>query len=287
MQVEVRHEQVRTGDVRLHCAIAGRGARTLLLLHGFPDGWHGWSRQLEHFAHEFTVVAPDGRGCNLSDKPAPIEAYALPRLVEDARTLVTHFGGSRPAVVVGHDWGGVVAWSLAALHPGTVSHLVVLNAPHPRILARALATDPLQRAASQYLERLRQPDAEAILAADRYARLRTVLDRPSVDWERDPYVAACVAAWSQPGALTGALNWYRANDFGPGGSAADGIPEDVGTPTLLVWGRDDRALLPHLAPQHRTIARHLDLRLLVGAGHWSQREQADEVNALIDAHCRG
>ena len=282
----IRHEWVNVGDALLHCAVAGHGERLMLLLHGFPDCWHGWARQTSYFAHRFTVVAPDGRGCNLSDKPGSVAAYRLPRLVSDADALITHFGSGRPAVVVGHDWVGVVAWALASTFPEAVSHLVVLNAPHPGVLARALVADPQQQQASEYLERLRRPDAESRLSANHFERLRWVLDIPPIPGATDSaYLAACVESWSQPGALTGALNWYRANDFGPVGRAAEGVPTTVEAPTLIVWGRDDRALLPHLALQHRDIAKRLTVRILEGAGHWSPRERPDEVNALIDAHC--
>lgn len=286
-QLSVRKQFVNVRGLRLHCAVSGQGDRLMLLLHGFPDGWHGWSAQLVHFARHFTVVAPDGRGCNLSDKPEAVEAYALPQLVEDAAALIQHFGGGLPAVVVGHDWGGVVAWSLAALQPLAVSHLVVLNAPHPRVLSDAFANDPSQRTASAYLQRLRLPDAEDILSADNHARLRAALDCPAgTDWRQDPYVAGCVAAWSQPGALTGALNWYRANDFTGSPTASDGVPARVTAPTLLIWGRDDRALLPSLALQHYSIAPDLAVHVLDGAGHWPQRQRPDVVNALIDSHVR-
>jgi pimeloyl-ACP methyl ester carboxylesterase len=282
----IRHEWVDVGDARLHCAVAGHGERLMLLLHGFPDCWHGWVHQLAHFSGRFTVVAPDGRGCNLSDKPESVAAYRLPRLVADADSLVTHFGGGRPAVVVGHDWGGVVAWTLASSCPDAVSHLVVLNAPHPAVLARALVADSQQQQASGYLERLRQPGAESRLSENRFERLRWVLDIPTIPGEvESAYVAASVEAWSRPGALTGALNWYRANDFGPLGRAAEGVPTEVEVPALVIWGRDDRALLPHLALQHRDIAKRLTVHVLEGAGHWTARERPDEVNALIDAHC--
>lgn len=258
----------------------------MLLLHGFPDGWYGWARQIAHFARRFTVVAPDGRGCNLSDKPGSLAAYRLPRLVGDANSLVTHFGGGRPAVVVGHDWGGVVAWSLASSCPAAVSRLVVLNAPHPAVLARALVADARQQQASEYLERLRQPEAESRLSENRFERLRWVLDIPSKPSETErAHLSASVEAWSRPGALTGALNWYRANDFGPAGRAAESVPSTVEAPTLIVWGNDDRALLPHLALQHRDIAKRLTVHVLEGAGHWTPRERPDEVNALIEAHC--
>jgi len=286
-QPAVRQQFVSVRGLRLHCAVAGHGDRLMLLLHGFPDCWHGWSAQIDHFARHFTVVAPDGRGCNLSDKPCAVDAYALPQLVEDAAALVEHFGRGRPAMVVGHDWGGVVAWSLAALNPQLVSHLVVLNAPHPRVLADALVNDPSQRAAADYMQGLRQPGAEEILSADSYARLRGALDcAAGLDWRQDPYVAACVAAWSQPGALTGALNWYRANEFTGPANAADGVPARVTAPTLLIWGRDDRALLASLALQHDDIAPDLAVHVLDGAGHWTQRQRPDAVNALVEAHVR-
>lgn len=285
MNPAIRHEFVDVGGVRLHCAVAGSGDRLMLLLHGFPDGWHGWSAQIDHFAGEHLVVAPDGRGCGLSDKPPAIDAYRLPQLVSDARALIVHYGRGRPAVVVGHDWGGVVAWSLASLHAECLSHLAVLNAPHPRVLAKALSEDPQQRQASQYMQLLRQPDAEALLSADDFARLRAALDVPTgPDWARDPYVAACVDAWSHPGALTGALNWYRANDFHHDLAVAASVPGTVTVPTLLLWGRDDRALSPTLAVQHRGIAKDLRIHILDGAGHWTQRERPVEVNSLIEAH---
>jgi pimeloyl-ACP methyl ester carboxylesterase len=163
--------------------------------------------------------------------------------------------------------------------------LVVLNAPHPSVLARALVADARQQQASEYLERLRQSGAESRLSENHFERLRWVLDIPPVPGATDSaYVAACVEAWSQPGALTGALNWYRANDFGPAGRAAEGVPTTVEAPTLVVWGRDDRALLPHLALQHGDIAKRLAVHVLEGAGHWTARERPDEVNALIEAH---
>jgi len=155
------------------------------------------------------------------------------------------------------------------------------------LLARALATDSRQQQASEYLGRLRQPDAESRLSENHFERLRWVLDiPPAPDATESAYVAACVEAWSRPGALTGALNWYRANDFGPAGRAAEGVPTVVEAPTLVIWGRDDRALLSHLALQHRDIAKRLTVHILEGAGHWTPRERPDEVNALIDAHCR-
>ena len=283
----IRHEWVDVGDARLHCAVAGHGDRLMLLLHGFPDCWHGWAHQIAHFSDRFTVVAPDGRGCNLSDKPVSVSAYCLPRLVADADSLIAHFGCGQPAVVVGHDWGGVVAWALASSCPSAVSHLVILNAPHPAVLARALVADPQQQQASEYLERLRQPGAESRLSENHFERLRWVLDIPPTASEADSaYVAASVEAWSQPGAVTGALNWYRANDFGPVGRAAEGVPATVEAPTLVVWGRDDRALLPHLASQHGDVAKRLTVHVLEGAGHWTARERPDTVNALIAAHCR-
>lgn len=281
----VRHEFVRVGDQRLHCAVAGRGEQLMLLMHGFPDIWHGWSAQIAHFAGRFTVVAADGRGCNLSDKPAEMAEYALPRLVADAGALIAHYGRGRPAIVVGHDWGGVVGWALASLHVELLSHLVALSAPHPCVLARALAEDPRQREASGYMRRLREPDAEKLLSADGFARLRAALDSPPGAGEDSAaQVAACVEAWSRPGALTGALNWYRANDFGAGGTAVHGIPAAVPVPTLLVWGSEDRALLPSLAMQHHSVASRLSVHVLPGAGHWTLRERSREVNALIDAH---
>ena len=204
------HEYAEVNGMRLHYAKAGSGP-LMVFLHGFPEFWYEWKNQLAEFSRDHTVVAPDLRGYNLSSKPADVSAYQIPNLVEDVRALTAELmkasGGSK-FTLVAHDWGGVVAWVFAALHPDMLDRLVILNAPHPTLFGRELLTNPEQQKASGYMLMFRSAEAEALLSEDSYAWLkRAVLgDKASAD-----DTAAYVAAWSQPGALTGGLNYYRAS----------------------------------------------------------------------------
>jgi pimeloyl-ACP methyl ester carboxylesterase len=277
---------VASGTERLHCATGGQKgeAPVLILLHGFPDHWAVWRRQIEVFAPTRQVVAPDGRGVNLSSKPAAVEAYALSRLLQDIARIANHVSPEWPVDLCGHDWGGVTAWAFAALHPERVRRLAVLNAPHPRILGEALA-DPEQQAASAYMAALRAPGAEERLSAGGFEVLRRIhaplretgaLSEAEAEAQRH--------AWSEPGALAGALNWYRANDFSDPAVAEAVPPLSAETPVLLIWGEEDRALLPSMAARHRTVAADLTVEMIPGAGHWPALERPEVVNRLLARH---
>lgn len=240
----IQHAYADINQIRLHYAYAGTG-RLVLFLHGFPEFWYVWRKQLATIGEEYLAVAPDLRGYNLSAKPADPAAYALPTLVEDIAALIAHFGQQR-ASLVGHDWGGVIAWECARTRPDLVEKLVVVNAPHPELFRRELAQNPAQQAASAYMTLLRSPQAEALLSANGYAALLHLVIEPGM---RQGYFDAAdrhayLEAWSQPGALVGGLNYYRAADFVPGMPAASALPRKiVATPTLLIWGEADTALL--------------------------------------------
>ena len=137
--VAIEHRFVQTNGIRLHCAVDGDGP-LVVFLHGFPECWYSWRHQLRALAPRFRVVAPDLRGYNESDKPGPVSAYALPELVADVRGLVRAFG-EREAVIVGHDWGGGVAWTFAMDHPEMTRRLVVMNCPHPAIFSEPLTAE--------------------------------------------------------------------------------------------------------------------------------------------------
>jgi len=157
--MEIEHGFAEGEGVQLHYARAGVGP-LMLFLHGFPEFWYGWRRQLPEFGRDHLALAPDQRGYNLSDKPAGKEAYRIDRMVADVAALAGRFA-TGPMVLVGHDWGGAVAWAFAIKHPELVERLIILNAPHPVLMQRRLASDPEQAAASQYMRRFRKPDAEA------------------------------------------------------------------------------------------------------------------------------
>ncbi len=285
----LEHGYAEANGVRLHYVAAGTG-KLILFLHGFPEFWYAWKNQLREFAATHQAVAPDLRGYNLSSKPAEVEAYGVTHLVEDARALAKHVGHDKFALV-GHDWGGAVAWATALFHPECVEKLVIINAPHPGIFERELRSNPAQQQASQYMLMFRSPQAEAILSANQYAFLvESVLSeglRKGYFTEEDR--AAYLEAWAQPGALTGGLNYYRAARVGPpssGGEPPFALPRElpsltVNVPTLVIWGeRDVHLLTGNLEGLDRFVPDLTVLRIPDGS-HWLVHEKPAAVNAAI------
>ena len=282
----VHLSRLPAAGVHLHVAQAGQGT-PVLMLHGFPDHWRLWQPLMQALATRHQVMAPDLRGINLSDKPPHAADYAIHHLVDDVVALVTHLGGR--CALVGHDWGGMLAWVVAARHPALVSRLVVFNAPHPCRLAQQLQRSAEQRAASAYVQRLCEPGAEAALAADGYARLWAVRSGgatgPALDAEREH----SVQAWSQPGALNAALNWYRAGHFDaalvPPGVAAlpdlGGASGLVQAPTLVVWGDRDGSFPVQCIEGLDDYVRQLRIHREAEGGHWLLREKPELAAALV------
>ena len=232
------------------------------------------------------------RGYNLSSKPEEVKAYRAKHLVEDLRLLIDQLGG-KPCVLVAHDWGGAAAWNFAAQHPDYLSRLVIINAPHPVVFARELRSSPAQQKASAYMNLFRSEKAERVLAENNYARMsRMTLDSwasnggAATDADRQAYLAA----WSQPGALTGGLNYYRASPLHP--PEADEAPSVVGpeldpaqfhvrVPTLVIWGERDEALLLGNLNGLENLVEDLRVRRVPDATHWIVHERPQLVNALI------
>src|SRR6266567_4387833 len=248
----LKDKYVKVNGVRLHYVTAGKGP-LILFLHGFPEFWYEWKNQLVEFGKDHQAVAPDLRGYNLSDKPAELDQYRMSSLVEDVRAFADHLSHGKKFVLVGHDWGGAVAWSFAIAHPDYLSKLVIVNAPHPGVFARLLISDPAQQKASHYMLMFRGEQAEKTLSDNNYALLVNIVLgaglKSGVFSEEDKQ--AYIKAWSQPGALTGGLNYYRANRVGPPSAdagegentAADPSALTVKVPTLVIWGEKDTALL--------------------------------------------
>lgn len=282
-------------EVRLHYASCGEpGAPLMLFLHGFPEFWYAWRTLLPVFGDRFHAVAPDLRGYNLSDKPADVRAYRAPALVADVDALVRGLGHEQ-CVLVGHDWGGALAWSYAIAHPQRVAKLVILNAPHPVPFARALATDAAQQAASQYMNWLRRPGSEEVLARDGCARLDAFfLGLGDAPWFHGAVRDAYHAAWARPGAIAGGVNYYRASPLHPpagddAGAARLALVEDefvVRAKTLVIWGDADTALLPGLLDGLGRLVPDLRLVRLAQATHWLVHEQPQriirEITAFVD-----
>jgi pimeloyl-ACP methyl ester carboxylesterase len=282
---ELMHETVEaSGGVRLHVARSGDGP-LMLFLHGFPEYWAMWRPFLEHFgAHGRCAVAPDLRGYNLSDKPAEVEAYKAKHVAADVLALAAHYT-REPFVLVAHDWGGAVAWGVAIAHPERLSHLVMLNSPHPYIFWRELTRNPAQQKASQYMLLFRSSKAERVLSENGYARLLGAFSDLDAAAR-----GALLQAWSQPGALTGGLNYYRASPLYPPspedpGAARLQLKADdfvVRVPTLVVWGERDTALLPGCLDGLDEVVPDLQVVRIPDATHWVARERTAQVIEEIE-----
>lgn len=285
---ELKSSFVQANGVRLHCMSSGSG-KLVLFLHGFPEFWRCWTRQLEHFGADHLAVAPDMRGYNLSDCPAGVAQYRAKLLVEDIRQLARTFTQEK-FVLVAHDWGGAVAWTLAIQSPELLSHLVIINSPHPYGFWRELANNPAQQAASDYMLLLRDPKAERVLSENGFERLQRMR---FADWgeggAKEADRRAYVEAWSRPGALTGSLNYYRASPLYPPSAADPGAaklkldPGDfmVRVPTLVLWGEKDRALLPSILDGIEEVVPGVEVVRVPDATHWVMDEKPDLVNAEI------
>lgn len=274
-----QHQFVHVNGVRLHYVQAGSGP-LVVLLHGFPEFWYAWRRQIPALAAAgFRVIAPDLRGYGLSDKPAPVEAYGLGSLVEDVRALIESTGARR-ASVVGHDVGAVVAWALAMQHPERVDRVCILNGPHPVRMLRGLL-NPLQLVRSWYIfffqlpqlpERVaRRNDFELLL--EPFARIPA--RRGWAPHELDAYRRA----FEVPGALSAMINGYRAPLRGGPGVR----PRPVDAPVYVLWGDRDPYLRRSLAHPGERWAPRARVEHLPHAGHFVQHEAPDLVNARLVA----
>ncbi len=285
MQGLGEHRYATVSGLRLHYVEAGRGP-LVLLLHGFPEFWYAWRHQIPALASAgFRVLAPDLRGYNDSGKPPGVEAYRLDLLAGDVAGLIAHAGAVR-AHVVGHDWGGVVAWWLAMHRPGVVDRLAILNAPHPAAFLRELRT-PGQLLRSWYALFFQLPALpELLFRAGDHALLERILRRqplrPGAFTEED--IRRYKEALSQPGALTAALNYYRAA-FRHRREDSRAI-RPVGAPTLLIWGERDRYLGVRLTEGLEGWVPGIRVERLPQASHWVQSDAPEQVNRLLVAFLR-
>ena len=272
----VRH---KTNGIMLHCIEAGPvDGPLVILLHGFPEFWWGWRYQIAPLADAgFRVLVPDQRGYNLSDKPEGRRAYDLDTLAKDVVGLADALG-RQTFHVVGHDWGGLVAWWTASRYPDRIAGLVALNAPHPSVVGSYMRSHPTQMLRSLYAGFFQMPLLpEAMLSANGHRSLKDALlrtSRPGTFSDED--VAHYEKAWSQPGALTAMLNWYRALPLRPGMKDATVQP-----PTLVIWGSRDRFLEKGLAEASVALCKSGDIRWIESATHWVHHEEPELVNEAL------
>jgi epoxide hydrolase 4 len=263
----ITHRRVQTYGIEFHVAVSGDAHSPLLiLLHGFPEFWFAWRDYMSKLAAlGFYVVAPDQRGYNLSEKPRGFGAYQLEILADDIAGLASALW-RETFQIVGHDWGGSVAWSLASRHPSRLHRMVVLNAPHPAIWLRAMRTDPEQRRRSGYVRFLQLPWLPEMLlrlggyqgVAKAFASARPEAFTPDV-------MQSYREAWSTPGALTGMLNWYRAIFRHPIPMPA---PGSLSTRCLVLWGDSDPFAISGLAADSAALCAAAEIIHLENTGHW-------------------
>jgi pimeloyl-ACP methyl ester carboxylesterase len=274
------HHEAKINGTCLHFVEAGVGP-LVVLLHGFPQFWYCWRHQISALAEAgFRVIAPDMRGYNLSDKPEGVAAYRMEELVEDVVSLVRH-AGEKIAHVVGHDWGGVIAWTVAQRRPEVVNRLAVLNAPHPAAYRRELRSfDQLSR--SWYVLFFQLPWLpERYLRAGHFARLGRMFraDPSRADTFTPQDVRRYKEALGQPGAVTAAVNYYRAALRYP--QTREEMERPVSVPTLVIWGERDRYLSPRLLDGLEQWVPGVRVERLPGVSHWVQEESPEEVNRLL------
>jgi len=280
MQTETTY--IETNGIKLHVVMAGpKAGQPVLLLHGFPEFWYGWRKQIPALAKAgYRVIVPDQRGYNLSDKPKGIKAYSLDKLAADILGLIDALGYDK-VNLIGHDWGAVVAWAVAIWHPERLHKLGILNVPHPAVMVNYLRRgDPEQLRHSWYIFAFQVPwlpeyylrkndwrNSDRILRGSSKRRSFTRGDVPEYK-----------KAWSQPGAMTAMLNWYRA--------AVRYLPKllkdgRVKVPTQIIWGMRDVALSHRMARPSIDYCDEGSLVLFEEATHWVQHDEAEAVNQLL------
>jgi epoxide hydrolase 4 len=255
-----------------------RSGGKILFLHGFPEFSLGWANQASFFANEgYHVIVPDQRGYNLSSKPASVADYTLTNLTGDIAALIQTFG-AEPAIVVGHDWGGGVAWALAQQHPHVIKKLIILNMPHLQVMRDNVRRNPKQMLKSLYAMFFQLPFLpEQLCSAFDFKGLETSMVKTARKGAMSRgYIAACKQAWRQPGALKSMINWYRAFFQIPVNTDID-----INVPVLLLWGAKDLFLGKGMAAQSIERCANGKLIMLPKATHWLHHEEPAVVNPHI------
>jgi pimeloyl-ACP methyl ester carboxylesterase len=275
---EITHDYAQIGSVKLHYATAGNGEKLVVLLHGFPEFWYSWRHQLVALSDKYTVVAPDLRGYNLSDKPARVEDYQMDKLIDDVLGLIRHFGREQ-AAIVGHDWGAAIAWAIAAKHPEAVWKLCAMQVPPASVWRRNQTVK--QFLASWYMFFFQIPALpEWLMSRNDFALLANALERGTV--ERGVFSADDLAeykkSWREDEALTSAVNYYRANIL----KRLFSKPADdakIKIPTLFIYGEKDAAVLPEtVAGVGEAVDAPFSEIRIPDAAHWVQQEATEIVN---------
>jgi pimeloyl-ACP methyl ester carboxylesterase len=272
------HHFLTANGINLHYVTQGEGP-LMVFLHGFPEFWYSWRHQLAEFSQDYNCVALDLRGYNESDKPDGVEAYRLEALVDDVREAIQHLGYDR-CILVGHDWGGAIAWSFAYTYPEMVESLVVMNLPHPAKFVAGLQT-PQQLLRSWYIGFFQIPLLpEFLMQLGDYWLIGQALKGMAIRKEAftEVDIRQYKAAAAKAGALTAMINYYRAL---PGSAFMERSWPVLEVPTLMIWGEEDAALGKELTLGTEEYVRDFHLRYIANCSHWVQQEQPEQVNAYM------
>ncbi|WP_351015763.1 alpha/beta hydrolase [Shewanella sp. AC91-MNA-CIBAN-0169] len=329
--MKLEHKNILVDNVNIHYVESGQSTEannvfavaditalkpTIIFLHGFPEYWGTWSAQLSFFSPHYRVIAPDLPGYNLSDKPDDVSFYAVPNLIGFMAKFIAAISPTQPVILVAHDWGGAIAWPLAAFHAQLISKLIIVNAAHPSTFTREMINNPLQRKKSAYIHQLISELGESLLTQDDYRYLSEdimVSTNPSV------FTAAVKAqykqVWSQAGAINGMLQYYRAmpqlaendtdnqrcnsttassldttstqNDTTKSSPVKQAsqlkVPNiRINVPTLILWGEQDLAFVNENLDNIHHYVPNCIIKRFQDTSHWLQHERPDEVNVAIN-----
>lgn len=281
MNLTLEYSYIPTNGIRLHVIQAGPvDGPLVVLLHGFPEFWYGWKKQIAGLTEAgFRVVVPDQRGYNLSDTPKEVKAYRLEELTEDIVGLIDELGG-KDCYLAGHDWGAVVAWYVAMTFPERVRKLAILNVPHPQVMLDFFRKHPRQLLKSWYIGYFQIPGlADWSIKANNFQQAASALlksSRPGTFSEVD--IAEYKNAWKNSGGMTGMLNWYRAL-----GRYRPTMPEDIRLhmPVRILWGKRDAFLSHEMAADSAKFCDRVEVIMFENATHWVQHEEAKAVNEAL------
>lgn len=255
-----KEEIIDIGDIKLHVMIFGSGD-PLVLLHGFPEFWYAWKDIILLLKEDFKLIVPDLRGYNLSDKPLGVENYKMDILIRDIRRLSQKLNLIQ-FILCGHDWGGVIAWAFAEKYPDLLKQLIILNAPHPILFRNKIAANKRQRKASGYIFRFLEPNGEKGLYENDYEALKLSVFRTAIKEYDEIDKNKYLKAWSQPGAILGGVNYYRAN---MGFEDLTGI---INVPTLVFHGMKDIFVTPFVLEGLENYVKNLKIIKCEDASHW-------------------
>ncbi len=279
MNTSLKHDYLVTNKIKLHYVSQGEG-ELILFLHGFPEFWYSWRHQIPEFAKDYKVVAVDLRGYNESDKPKGINAYTLGELNKDIEGIIQGLGYDR-CILVGHDWGGIIAWSFAHTYPNQVDKLIIMNAPHPAKFGEALRKNPQQMLKSSYIAFFQLPWLpEFLFRFDNYSLIAKAFISNAVD--KTAFTVEDLEAYKESaakkGSLTAMINYYRTIP-----RALINQPQwhKLSLPILLIWGEKDPFLGKELTENTEDYAENLQIHYISDGSHWIQQEKPLKVNQAM------